>query len=90
MRITLDIKSMIFGFMAAGLILIAFSFKNGQNDQPGKYRTTIGEKGGIVILDTETGAYIIAPEIRDFGKVQWIKGDFNATYQTGKDNKKVN
>jgi hypothetical protein len=89
MKITLDIKSMIFGFMAAGLVLIALSFKNGQTDHPGKYRTTIGEKG-IVILDTETGAYIMAPEIRTFGNVQWIKGDFNTTYQTGKDNKKVN
>lgn len=88
MRITLDIRSLILGFLAAGLLFMAISFKNGQVGDSGKFRTVMGEKG-IAILDTETGAYIIAPDIRDFGKVQWIKGDFYNTHKTGRDNKKV-
>ncbi len=88
MKITLDIRSLIFGFLAAGLLFMVISFKNSQDENSGKFRTTIGEKG-IVILDTETGAYIIAPNMRDFGKVQWIKGDFYNTHKTGKDNKKI-
>jgi hypothetical protein len=44
----------------------------------------------LLISLIQTGAYIIAPNMRDVGKVQWIKGDFYSTHKTGKDNKKEN
>lgn len=88
MKITLDGKSLIFGFLAAGLMFMAISFKNAKNENDGKFRAIVGNTNAIVILDSENGNYIIAPDMRDVGKVQWIKGDFSSTYQTAKDNKK--
>lgn len=77
------------GFLGTALLVSIISFKNNSDENEGKFKTVIGEQG-IVILDSQTGAYIIAPAMRDFGKVQWIKGDFYSTHKTGKDNKKEN
>ena len=89
MKITLDLKSIMIGFLGAALLVSIISFKNNNDENEGKFKTVMGEQG-IVILDSQTGAYIIAPLMRDFGKVQWIKGDFYNTHKTGKDNKKEN
>lgn len=77
------------GFLGTALLVSIISFKNNSDENEGKFKTVIGEQS-IVILDSQTGAYIIAPAMRDFGKVQWIKGDFYSTHKTGKDNKKEN
>ncbi|MNL21816.1 hypothetical protein D3C87_1431240 [compost metagenome] len=89
MKITLDLKSIIIGFFSAALLISLISFKNNGDENEGKFKTVMNESG-IVILDSQTGAYIIAPNMRDVGKVQWIKGDFYNTHKTGKDNKKEN
>ena len=88
MKITIDMRSLVMGFFAAGLIFMAISFKNGETDQKGVYQTALGEKG-IVILNTETGDYIMRPTIETIGTVKWIKGTFNDTFQNGLDNKKL-
>jgi hypothetical protein len=93
MKITLDSKSLLLGFVAAGLMFMAISFKSAKSDNggnDGKFRAIIGNSSAIVILDSETGNFIIAPEMREIGKVQWIKGDFGTIYQTARDNKKTN
>lgn len=87
MKKDLDVKSLLIGFLGAGLLISLISFKSNSDEKESKFQTAIGEKG-VVIIDTQSGAYIIAPDIRDIGKVQWIKGDFMNTYKTGKDNKK--
>lgn len=87
MKIEIDIKSMLIGFLGAALLVSVVSFRGAEEQKSGKFQTVVSEKA-VVILDTETGAYIIAPEIRDFGQVQWVKGDFYKTYQVGRDNKK--
>lgn len=89
MKYTLDTKSAIIGFLGAALLISTISFKNGNNnDRDGKYTTVVGQEGTVVILDSQNGSYIIAPSMKDFGKVQWIKGDFESTHKSGKDNKK--
>ena len=88
MKITLDTKSLLLGFLGTGLMFTAISFKNGQDQNIGRYRTEVGASDLVVILDSQTGNYIIAPTIRDFGKVQWVKGEFDKTFNTAIDNKR--
>jgi len=88
MKITLDFKSLLLGFFGAGIMFIAISFKNSQDQTGGRYRTEVNATNMVLILDSETGTYIIAPEIKDFGKVQWVKGEFNKTFDTAIDNRK--
>jgi hypothetical protein len=89
MKITLDLKSIMIGFLGTALLVSMISFKNNSDENEGKFKTVMGEQG-IVILDSQTGAYIIAPIMREAVKVQWIKGYFYNTHKTGKDNKKEN
>lgn len=84
MKITLDLKSLILGFMAAALIITAFSFKSGETEHNAKYKTTVGEFG-MIILDTETGKFIISDRLYTTGKFEWRKGDFTSAFETGKD-----
>lgn len=87
MKYELDVKSILIGFLGAALLIGIISFKNNSTEQDGKFKTVIGEKG-IVILDTQTGAYILAPYIQSSGKMDWIKGDFYNTHKVSKDNKR--
>lgn len=82
MKNQLDIKSVAIGFLSAALLISVFSFKNGSSLNEGKYQTSIGEIG-IVILDTETGAYIINTHAINSG---WRKGNFENTFKISKDN----
>lgn len=88
MKYTLDVKSTVIGFLGAALLISTIGFKNTSEEKDGKFKAVIGEKG-IVMLDTQTGAYIIAPYISEVGKVTWIKGDFYETHKVSIDNKKI-
>jgi hypothetical protein len=88
MKITLDTKSLLLGFLGAGLMFTAISFKNGQDQTGGRYHTEVNANNMVVILDSETGNYIVAPSIQSAGKIQWVKGEFNKTFSTAVDNKK--
>lgn len=83
MKITLDIRSLIIGFMAAAIIILGFSFKNTEAEKPGKFTTEIGANG-LVILNTETGDFIVADGLEGYGQLNWIKGDFSGTFTGGK------
>lgn len=89
MKIQLDLKSAMAGSVAVVLIVALFSFRSGSNDNAAaRYQAVAGAKS-VMVLDTYTGAYIVAPDMNDFAKVQWVKGTFDETFKTGKDNKKV-
>ncbi|QXU42708.1 hypothetical protein [Pedobacter sp. D749] len=88
MKITLDTKSLLLGFLGAGLMFTAISFKNGQDQTGGRYHTEVNANNMVVILDSETGNYIIAPPVEQTGKTTWIKGEFNKTFSTAVDNKR--
>jgi len=75
----LDIKSILIGFSGSALIITAISFKNSPDENAGRFQASSGEQG-IVIIDSQTGAYIITP-YPAIGKIQWIKGDFESTFK---------
>ena len=89
MKYQVDIKSILIGFLSAALLISTISFKNNGDEQDGKFKAVIGEIG-IVILDTQTGAYILTPNVQIAGKMDWIKGDFYNTHKVSKDNKREN
>jgi len=88
MKVTLDTKSILIGFLGAALLLTAFSFKQNSDDQEGKYRTTMVDKG-VIILDTQNGDYIFTPYLPASGKVEWYKGSFQNTHSVSADNTKI-
>lgn len=88
MKITIDMRSLVMGFFAAGLIFMAISFKNGETESNGPYITAMSEKG-ILIFNTETGNYIMTPNIEFSGRVTWMKGNFNNTYRNAIEDSKL-
>ena len=83
MKITLDTKSLIIGFMAAAIVILGFSFKNTEPEKPGKFTTEISTNG-MVILNTETGAFIMANGLEGYRQLDWTKGDFDSTFVTAR------
>ncbi|WP_316748771.1 hypothetical protein [Pedobacter gandavensis] len=81
MKITLDIKSLIIGFMASALIIMGLSFKNAPEDKPGKFKISRGTLNKIIILDTESGAYIMSDGMVNKRRMDWTRGDFASSYQ---------
>jgi hypothetical protein len=75
MKTTLDTKSILIGILTTGLCLTIISSKNHVGPTDGRYKTEVNNNNVVVILDTQTGQYIIAPEVRDAGKIQWLKGE---------------
>jgi hypothetical protein len=84
MKYQVDLKSIAIGFIGAALLFIAFSFKNGASEKEGKYQATAVQEG-IVILDTETGAFIMSTNLYNNA---WQKGDFVSVVTMDKGRKK--
>lgn len=82
MRNQFDLKSLLIGFLSAALLISTFSFKNETTSSPGRYQTSVGERG-VAILDTQTGAYLLATDLTGYN---WSKGEFENTFQAVKDN----
>lgn len=83
MKHQVDIKSVMIGFLSTALLVAAFSFKDGETGKEGRYQTSVGQQG-VVILDTKTGEYIINTDLSNNG---WRKGDFSSTHHGSKGNK---
>jgi hypothetical protein len=88
MKLTLDIKSILTGILIAGIGMAITSGKNLEEPTEGRYRTEVNNNNVVVIIDTHTGRFLIAPQMQAAGKVQWIKGEFQQTFNVAKDNKK--
>jgi hypothetical protein len=83
MKYTVDVKSIMIGFFTATLLFAAFSFKQDTSDETGRYQTSLGQ-GGMVILDTKTGAYITNTDATNGG---WRSGTFSHTHKVVKPTK---
>ncbi|ALL06761.1 hypothetical protein AQ505_15425 [Pedobacter sp. PACM 27299] len=79
MKITLDIRSLLIGFMAAAIVILGFSFKSTEAEKPGKFTTEISNNG-VVILNTETGDFIMANGLEGYRQLDWTKGGFDSTF----------
>lgn len=77
MKHSLDFKSIIIGFLSATLLAGIISFKNSADGPTGKYQTAVWESK-VVILDTQSGAYIIGTSITP--KSKWIRGNFRSMF----------
>ncbi|MBC3540024.1 hypothetical protein ACFSC6_04465 [Rufibacter sediminis] len=82
MKNQLDFKSLAIGFLSAALLIMGFSFKDSSPGQGGRFQTEVGVNG-VIVLDTESGAYIINTNMANVG---WRKGDFETTHKVSKDN----
>lgn len=80
MKYSVDVKSILIGFLSAALLMGTYSFKDEASEKEGRYQTSVSESG-VVILDTKTGAYIMST---NFSNYNWKKGDFATTHSTSK------
>ncbi|RZK67222.1 MAG: hypothetical protein EOO92_24450 [Pedobacter sp.] len=77
MKLQLDIKSLVVGFVGAALLITSFSFKDQQDGENGRY-TTKRMEYGIIILDTKTGDFI--RNSNSANENNWYKGSFRAIH----------
>ena len=86
----IDVKSLLIGMLFTCLLSLLFAF-NGPSETPptqlGKYQAVSSERG-FLILDTQTGEYILDSEVNYVGKMTWIRGDFDSSFEAGKDKTK--
>lgn len=82
MKYQVDIKSVLIGFLGAVLIITAFSFKNEEHSENGRFMTSTSTEG-VVILDTKTGEYILNTDYSNRG---WKKGSFSGTQRIARGN----
>jgi hypothetical protein len=87
MKIILDTKSLLIGLSLASFAFFAMSNKSEYNSGNGKFRSEIRDNV-VLILNTENGDYIVATDLIDLRRNQWIKGEFYKIFKTVKDNNK--
>jgi hypothetical protein len=78
MKLQLDIKSAIVGFIGAATLITALSFRNQENNELGRY-TIHSSEVGTTILDTKTGNFII--NFMQAHPANWFKGNFDTIFQ---------
>jgi|GEM_PF-2262410 len=70
MRIRFDFKLLAIGGLAGCLCLVLISSKDARGQfYPERYVSTTSATNMVDIVDSYTGRYLIAPDVRDFGKV---------------------
>ena len=87
MKIILDTKSLLIGLSVASIAFLSMSTKPQSDSDNGKFRTEIRDNV-VVILNTQNGDYLIATDLIDLRRKQWIKGEFYKSFQVAKDNNK--
>lgn len=87
MKITLDTKSLFLGLAVAGFAFLAMGNTSQLETSNGKFQTEIRDKV-IIILNTQNGDYLIAPDLIDLQRNKWIKGEFYKSFKTAKDQNK--
>ena len=77
-----DFKSAVIGFLGAAFIFIIFAFNKPTEGPIGRYQGHSSEEG-FMIVDTQTGNYIIDDRSSFSGKTIWTKGSFQDTFEKG-------
>lgn len=86
--IVLDLKSILTGFALSLLVLFMFGYTNAteapvENHPTGRYQAVASERG-FVILDTQTGDYLIDADVAYLGGLIWEKGTFQEAHEAGR------
>jgi hypothetical protein len=84
MNITLDTKSLCIGLAAAGFTFLAMGNTSQSDASNGKFQIEIRDKV-VIILNTQNGDYLVAPDMIDLQRNKWIKGEFYKSFKTAKD-----
>lgn len=87
MKIILDTKSLLIGLSVASIAFLAMGTKSQSDSDNGKFRTEIRDNV-VLILNTQNGDYLIATDLIDLRRNQWIKGEFYKNFKAAKDNNK--
>ncbi|WP_029286090.1 hypothetical protein [Pedobacter sp. R20-19] len=87
MKIIIDTKSLLIGLSLASFAFFAMGTKSQLDADNGKFQTQIRDNVTL-ILNTQNGDYLIATDLIDLRRNQWIKGTFYQTFQELKDNRK--
>lgn len=87
MKITLDTKSLLIGLSLATFAFFTMGSKSQLESDNGKFKAEIRDNA-ILILNTQNGDYLIAADLIDIRRNQWIKGEFYKSFQTIKDKNK--
>ena len=53
----------------------------------GKFQIEIRDKV-VIIMNTQNGDYLVAPDMIDLQRNKWIKGEFYKSFKTAKDQNK--
>lgn len=87
MKIILDTKSLVIGLVTASCAFFAMGNKSQIDSETGKFKTEMRDNV-VLTLNTQNGDYLIATDIAELRRNQWIKGEFYQTFKTAKGNKK--
>lgn len=87
MKIILDTKSLLIGLSAASLAFFTMGTKSQSDSDNGKFQTEIRDNV-VLILNTQNGDYMVATDLIDLRRNQWIKGEFYKTFKAAKDTNK--
>ncbi len=87
MKITLDTKSVLIGLAMASFAFFAMGSKSQTDSDTGKFKTEMRDNV-VLILNTQNGDYLIATDLGELRRNQWMKGEFYQTFKTAKGNKK--
>ncbi|MEO0337914.1 MAG: hypothetical protein AAF242_01745 [Bacteroidota bacterium] len=89
-KFKLDFKSLLIGMLCSVVIFQAYSFNQPAevNQQQNNLYQAAASENGFIILNTATGKYIIDSDVNYIGKMRWIKGDFDSSFDLGIDKTK--
>ncbi|GAB3489818.1 hypothetical protein GCM10027341_00670 [Spirosoma knui] len=81
--IILDLKSLCIGALGVFAIMSLSNFNQSYSHQQDtanevrRYQVVTADRGGLMILDTKTGKYLIDNTLRP---ARWLKGDFTTKH----------
>jgi hypothetical protein len=85
MNFKLNVSSFLLGIICILAVGILFSARDPQSDDlMGKYRAYTNEEG-FLILDTQSGKYILETDDGYIGNQRLIRGDFESSFAAGRD-----
>lgn len=83
-KITIDLKNWSLATTLLLSLLLLTSARTEGPGQIGRFQAVTSERG-FIILDTESGDYIIESRHYNVPKLKWSKGDFRTSFEKGLD-----